>query len=206
MWVGEFGTTLASTTDQTWLKTLVQYLRPTAAYGADSFQWTFWSWNPDSGDTGGILNNDWTTVDTTKDAYLTPIKFAGSTPRLMPADGASATASPTPTVTATGSSSGNAKCSARIVESQWNDGFSATVTVNNTGTVATKTWNVTWTWPGNQAITSSWNATATSSGSAVTAVNMSYNNAIAPGGNTTWGLQATFSGTNTAPTLSCSAT
>lgn len=77
VWVGEFGTTLASTTDQTWLKTLVAYLRPTAQYGGDSFAWTFWSWNPDSGDTGGILNDDWTTVNTVKDAYLSSIKAPG---------------------------------------------------------------------------------------------------------------------------------
>ncbi len=77
VWVGEFGTTLASTTDQTWLKTLVTYLRPTSQYGADSFQWTFWCWNPDSGDTGGILNDDWTTVNTTEDAYLASIKAPG---------------------------------------------------------------------------------------------------------------------------------
>jgi endoglucanase len=81
VWVGEFGTTLASTTDQTWLKTLVNYMRPTSQYGADSFSWTFWSWNPDSGDTGGILNDDWTTVNTVKDGYLASIKapnFGGS--------------------------------------------------------------------------------------------------------------------------------
>jgi endoglucanase len=77
VWVGEFGTTLQSTTDQTWLKALVQYLRPTSTYGADSFQWTFWSWNPDSGDTGGILNDDWTTVNTVKDGYLASIKDPG---------------------------------------------------------------------------------------------------------------------------------
>ncbi|XHM95761.1 cellulase family glycosylhydrolase [Peterkaempfera sp. SMS 1(5)a] len=77
VWVGEFGTTLQSATDQTWLKTLVQYLRPTAQYGADSFQWTFWSWNPDSGDTGGILNDDWSTVNTVKDGYLAGIKAPG---------------------------------------------------------------------------------------------------------------------------------
>jgi cellulose 1,4-beta-cellobiosidase len=35
---------------------------------------------------------------------------------------------------------------------------------------------------------------------------MSYNNVIAAGGNTTFGFQASFSGTITAPTLSCSAT
>lgn len=77
VWLGEFGTTLASTTDQTWLKTLVGYLRPTSQYGGDTFSWTFWSWNPDSGDTGGILNDDWTTVNTVKDGYLTSIKAPG---------------------------------------------------------------------------------------------------------------------------------
>ena len=46
VWVGEFGTTLQSTTDQTWLKALVAYLRPTAADGGDSFQWTFWCLEP----------------------------------------------------------------------------------------------------------------------------------------------------------------
>ncbi|MGW4381471.1 cellulase family glycosylhydrolase [Kitasatospora sp. NPDC004531] len=74
VWVGEFGTTLQSTVDQAWLKALVQYLRPTATAGADSFQWTFWSWNPNSGDTGGILNDDWTTVNTVKDGYLASVK------------------------------------------------------------------------------------------------------------------------------------
>ncbi|MET9175613.1 glycoside hydrolase family 5 protein, partial [Streptomyces misionensis] len=77
VWVGEFGTTLQSAVDQTWLKALVDYLRPTSQYGADSFQWTFWCLNPDSGDTGGILKDDWSTVDTVKDGYLTSIKAPG---------------------------------------------------------------------------------------------------------------------------------
>ncbi|WLQ37922.1 cellulase family glycosylhydrolase [Streptomyces castrisilvae] len=74
VWVGEFGTTLQSTTDQKWLKALADYLRPTDQYGGDSFSWTFWSWNPNSGDTGGILKDDWTSVDTVKDGYLAGIK------------------------------------------------------------------------------------------------------------------------------------
>jgi cellulase/cellobiase CelA1 len=89
--------------------------------------------------------------------------------------------------------------------SQWSNGFTANVTVT-AGSAAIKTWKVTWTWGGNQAITNSWNATVTSSGTSVTATNLSYNGALAAGGNTTFGLQASFSGTNTAPTLSCSAT
>ena len=80
------------------------------------------------------------------------------------------------------------------------------MTVTNTGTVATKSWKTTWTWGGNQAIVNSWNATVTSSGPSVTALNASYNNVIAAGGNTSFGFQASFSGTITAPTMTCSAT
>jgi cellulose 1,4-beta-cellobiosidase len=93
-----------------------------------------------------------------------------------------------------------------MVESGWSTGFVATITVNNTGTVATKTWKITWTWPGNQTIVNSWNAAMTWSGAAVTALNMPYNGVIGAGGNTTAGLQASFSGTNSVPALTCSAT
>ena len=105
VWVGEFGTTLASTTDQTWLRTLVQFLRPTQQFGADSFQWTFWDLNPNSGDTGGILKDDWVTVDTVKDGYLASIKaptFGGSPP---PPDTQPPTTPANLAVTATTSSS-----------------------------------------------------------------------------------------------------
>jgi endoglucanase len=32
--------------------------------------WIWWSWNPNSGDTGGILKDDWVTVDETKMDFL----------------------------------------------------------------------------------------------------------------------------------------
>jgi hypothetical protein len=37
--------------------------------------WTWWSWNPNSGDTGGILKDDWSTVDQNKHTRLVPIQF-----------------------------------------------------------------------------------------------------------------------------------
>jgi cellulose 1,4-beta-cellobiosidase len=39
----------------------------------------------------------------------------------------------------------------------------------------------------------------------VTAVNLGYNGAIAAGGNTTFGIQASYTGSNAAPTLTCTA-
>jgi endoglucanase len=92
--LGEFGTRLADDSDRKWLSTLTGYLRGSAQYGADSISWMFWSWNPNSGDTGGILNDDWTTVNQVKDGYLDAIKrpFTG---------GPVPTPSPTPTPTPT---------------------------------------------------------------------------------------------------------
>jgi hypothetical protein len=89
-------------------------------------------------------------------------------------------------------------------DSDWGNGFVATVTVRNNGTAPIHSWRVTWTWGGNQAITNSWSATVTSSGRSVTATNAAYNGTIAPGGTTTFGFQATYTGTNGAPTLTAS--
>jgi endoglucanase len=71
LWVGEFGTKLQTTSDQQWLKAIVSYM----GTGAHGLSWTFWSWNPDSGDTGGILADDWKTVNTDKMSYLKSILF-----------------------------------------------------------------------------------------------------------------------------------
>ena len=124
----------------------------------------------------------------------------GATPTPIP------TPIPTPTPTPTATSSSAPKCSAIIVESQWNDGFVATITINNIGTIATKTWRVTWTWSGNQSIVNSWNAAVFSNGALVIALNMTYNNVIPASGQSNFGLQVGFSGANSLPALSCSAT
>ena len=42
------------------------------AEGDQGISWTYWSWNPNSGDTGGILADDWTTVNTNKQDIIAP--------------------------------------------------------------------------------------------------------------------------------------
>ncbi|MEU9170749.1 cellulase family glycosylhydrolase [Streptomyces sp. NPDC048420] len=193
VWVGEFGTTLTSTVDQKWLAALVSYLRPTSTYGADSFHWTFWSWNPNSGDTGGILKDDWQTVDTVKDGYLASVKapgFPGSGGGTDPGD----------------PGGGTAACTAAYsVSSDWGGGFNAEVKVTNSGTTALKSWKVTWTWPGAQKVTSMWNASYTQTGSAVTATNASHNGAVAVGGSASFGFGGAPGGGGV-PSVSCTAT
>jgi cellulose 1,4-beta-cellobiosidase len=104
------------------------------------------------------------------------------------------------------STGGGGGCSATYaIGSDWGPGFTASVTVTNTGTTATRSWKVTWTWAGNQQITSSWNTVESHSGRNETALNANYNGVIPPGGSTWFGFQATNSGPNTNPTLTCTA-
>jgi len=76
--------------------------------------------------------------------------------------------------------------------------------VTNTGTVSSTGWKVSWTWGGSQQITNVWNGVLVGNGTGgVVITNAGYNGVIAAGGNTSLGFQATYSGTNSSPTLSC---
>ncbi len=65
--VGEFGSRLEDPKDVAWFDRFVPYLEETGA------SWTFWSWNPNSGDTGGILADDWRTPIQEKLDRLAPV-------------------------------------------------------------------------------------------------------------------------------------
>ncbi|MFL6055650.1 MAG: cellulose binding domain-containing protein [Actinoallomurus sp.] len=64
---------------------------------------------------------------------------------------------------------------------------------------------VTWSFGGNQSISNAWSATVTQSGDAATATNASFNGALNPTASTTFGFQATYSGSNPAFTPTCTA-
>jgi chitin-binding protein len=91
------------------------------------------------------------------------------------------------------------------VVNSWSGGFQLGFTVTNSGAAQTTGWNVSWSWPGAQAVTQIWNASDTQSGTAVSTANLSYNAAIPAKGSTTFGLL----GSGNAPTaltgLQCSA-
>lgn len=85
------------------------------------------------------------------------------------------------------------------VASDWGSGFTADVTVTNTGSSAINGWNLTFTFPSGQRVTNGWNATISQSGATVTAQNMSYNASIPPGGSVSFGFQGTWTGSNGDP-------
>ena len=76
--LGEFGSKLATTVDQQWMDKLTDYVdgdfdlngTNDLAAGKKGISWTFWCFNPNSGDTGGIVGDDWTTVNETKMGYI----------------------------------------------------------------------------------------------------------------------------------------
>lgn len=67
--IGEFGTKYETEGDRQWLETFQAYIRQ------NRLHWTFWSLNPDSGDTGGLLQNDWITIQKTKQDILKKIQY-----------------------------------------------------------------------------------------------------------------------------------
>jgi endoglucanase len=66
--IGEFGIRDQGSfngREGTWFKTLMAYLK-------NRFSWTFWCYNPNSGDTGGLLEYDWLTTVKWKLDLLAP--------------------------------------------------------------------------------------------------------------------------------------
>ncbi len=62
--VGEFGSTFDSAIDQAWGPALADYLTE------NDIDWAFWAWNPNSGDTGGVVEGDWQTPRQAAFEYL----------------------------------------------------------------------------------------------------------------------------------------
>jgi len=59
--LGEFGgRSMGPDAEGTWQRSLVDFLK------VSGLSYTYWSWNPDSSDTGGILKDDWSTIDRSK--------------------------------------------------------------------------------------------------------------------------------------------
>jgi len=96
--LGEFGTKLETPSDQQWLAALVDYVRK------NTMSFAYWSFNPNSGDTGGLVKDDWTTPQQAKLTALRPILGTPRTVAPMPFPGPNKpepTASPSPTASPT---------------------------------------------------------------------------------------------------------
>jgi endo-1,4-beta-xylanase len=84
--------------------------------------------------------------------------------------------------------------------SEWPGGFTAQVVIANTGTTTINGWSLTFTFPGDQKVTSNFNGGFSQAGENVTLTNASYNGTIAPGGSITDGFQGTWTSSDANPT------
>ncbi len=81
--LGEFGSNLHTETDRLWMQKMIDYIAGDLdgdgdndlAAGEYGISYSFWSWNPNSGDTGGILLDDWRTLNQEKLDLLRPVQF-----------------------------------------------------------------------------------------------------------------------------------
>ncbi|MFD6280367.1 cellulose-binding domain-containing protein [Streptomyces sp. NPDC060209] len=98
-------------------------------------------------------------------------------------------------VSASGSESG---CRVDYTVNKWTDGYTARIRITNLGP-AIDGWRLTWTYTGDQRVTSAWNATATQTGGSVVAVPANWNGTLATGGTADFGLQGTWQSADPAP-------
>src|ERR1022692_4069591 len=90
-------------------------------------------------------------------------------------------------------------CQVGYTVNQWSTGFTAAVTITNTGTAITS-WTLAYSYSGNQALTQGWSGNWSQSGQNITVTNASWNGSLATGAATSIGANFSYSGTNTAPT------
>ena len=186
VWVGEFGTDNSAADIQSstpgsqgqWFADLVSYLQGNPWMG-----WTYWALNGE--DSYDLLDNNYdpAPVSAQKQSLLASIQF--------PLPGAQNGSPPPVTVS----------CSAAYsLTNSWSGGFQAQIVLTNTGTTPISGWTLTWTFPGDQKISSMWTASYTQSGESVTAVNEPYNASIPAAGSVTIGFTGAFSSSDAAPT------
>jgi hypothetical protein len=83
-------------------------------------------------------------------------------------------------------------CQVSYTANSWQGGFSASISVTNLGSPVTS-WTLTFTLPGNEAVSQGWSANYSQSGQNVTATNVSYNGSLATNGSTSMGFNGSYS-------------
>jgi mannan endo-1,4-beta-mannosidase len=146
--------------------------------------------------TGTTFTNTGLTAATTYRYQVRARDAAGNTSAFSPA---------VTVTTATGGGTGGCTATYSLANS-WPGGFQGGVTVTNTGTTATTGWTVVLTFADGQRITQIWAARTSSTASPYTVTNETYNGALGAGTSTTFGFLASWSNTNSAPTVTCTRT
>jgi endoglucanase len=208
--MGEFGTKLGTESDAAWLAALVGYL------DTNRISFAYWSYNPNSGDTGGLLADDWRTPQQAKLDALAPLLTGGAAPPAVPSPAPGLTAPPTgtetpsatmaPTVgpTPTGSptlaphspapstAAGPGVTASWQLQSSWPDGYVAQLVVTAPGQA--DQWTVSWPDPHARSISNAWGMTCVLALEVVRCQGADWASRFPAGGSVTVGVQVTGDG------------
>ncbi|MEU5935057.1 cellulase family glycosylhydrolase [Micromonospora sp. NPDC047187] len=181
---------------------------------ANGIGWLGWSW---SGNGGGVEYLDLATnfnpasltdwgqrlfngVNGIRQTSREASVFGGIPPPTTPPPTTPPPTTPPPTTPPP-----NGGCTATFtVTNQWQGGFQGEVRVT-AGARAITGWTAGWTFANGQRVTQSWNVALTSSGTTVTARNTDYNGRLAAGASASFGFLGSWTGTNSLPVVSCTA-
>jgi hypothetical protein len=129
----------------------------------------------------------------------TPIPTTTTTPTPIPTTPTPIPTTPTPIPTTPTPVPGGA-CKVSYGVNQWSGGFTANLTITNTGSTALNGWTLAFTFPGNQQITQIWSGVLSQQGNKVSITNASYNGSVAAGASVNLGFNGSWSGSNPSPT------
>jgi endoglucanase len=199
IFVGEFGGRQVDTesTEGIWQRQFVDYI------GDNNLGFTYWSWNPNSDDTGGILQDDWQTVDAPKQELLNQLlEDATSTSGLNPSPAqpplASPSASPIPSASvAIATPQANLSVESSI-QSDWQTGFCISFRVTNQTNTSTNNWRLLFAME-DAAITQSWNGSFRPNGSTYEVIPPDWATTIQPDQSVDLGFCANKLGANYLP-------
>ncbi|WP_349262960.1 cellulase family glycosylhydrolase [Allocoleopsis sp.] len=204
--IGEFGGRQVDTSSKEgiWQRKLVDYVRQ------KDLSFTYWSWNPNSADTGGILQDDWQSVQAAKQELLQGLLLANGfgpsttsnpiitqTPTPQPSSSPVVTnpspspqpssspvvtnPSPSPQPTQPVVTTGQGQLKVSSnLQADWQTGFCMGMMVTNTGTTPVQNWQLTFQM--NQAsINNSWNGNFQPQGSQYVVTPLDWGRVIEPG-------------------------
>ncbi|MEW5858446.1 MAG: cellulase family glycosylhydrolase [Cyanobacteriota bacterium] len=161
--IGEFGghQVDSNSKEGIWQQQLVDYI------AKENLSFTYWSWNPNSADTGGILQDDWQSVNAAKQqmlARLLPVNSSIPNASETPTPKPSLIPQPSPSITPIPSSSkANLKAESAL-QTDWETGFCVNMRVTNQGNTSIENWRLTFQM--NQAaINNTWNGSFLPQGS-----------------------------------------
>ncbi len=198
--LGEFGGRYGNggdPRDRAWQDTLINYM---SDKGMTNF--FYWSWNPNSGDTGGILQDNWQDVWQDKITLLGQLMDGSTNPPPTPEcsdgidnDGDNLTDFPDDPGCENADDNnefnqpdGGDGISAEVnIGNDWGTGYCANVTVTN-NSQSSSDWMVTFSIEG--TVRDLWNATYSQSSDQVTAQGVSWNNVVNPGQSVEFGFCA----------------